>query len=812
MVEMNQEEIEATSTESTEYGIIPYISNYYNIIEIVKQVDIDIDDEEISKIHASLRVENGNLLKDYYHESILQLPENCKDEKTTSNESHVKKTCGIDILEKLITNDNVPINNNNYYDKKSTGIHSNMMSLASTSAYLRYYGKVELTAITGWNIVKNHLLWIPSFHTQFRDILLYNKRNEKYDPNKKTSLMTIDGEDYIPKQFDQYYGASSIPSIFGEAKLPNLVYHCSISTDEQMYILGGMFPCYKYDEEFPNLQMFEVQGIHNLPPPLLPKIVNHPAFIGNPFLFAVNPLTQTVRIHKLIGDIPPPMIGMAGSLLTDRYIFYYGGIEVRTESSFCEKLKKIILKKRIYFNDMGYILDTIRLRFTKMRLGPLHSKTERFSNMYPRFGHLQVSVKKEGDRLSESVLHFRQMHTRSDSYHKDHHHKDHDLKDCDPSSSNECHESQGSTDYSTKSFFEASQAFSFSATVYIFGGYKQVDDTKFQALNDMWKIHIPIHHIGKNGFCIFGETAFPTCLNPSVTEMNPYSDTYNEMPMPSVRAFMSYCVYNDIPGSNYSNFEIDLLENLRRNFKVSLSESLAKKVLHTTNKDSYQPNITENGSPKLPCSDYYTKLTPASNVTHRTLIMHGGSNNLEVHGDMWWFDMETEKWQKVDTYANPKQEEGKPLNEPSLLNMKLVGHSMANIGSLVSMGGGMMQSDVDTLYNVKPENQHKDYKRALLEGVPIGSRIFRTIDIRTQFIINRTISFCSWDKKHSIPLSSTNPNDSHGLMLIVGSTICKSGGKYIMVGGITSRRSNLKDFYLRGTLLNITVPAVTLYG
>ena len=812
MVEMNQEEIDSTSSKKSEYKIIPYISNYYNIIEILKQIDYNLEEDEISKIHASLKIENEILLKDYYHESILQLPKKTQDKKSATKESHVKKTCGIDILEKLLTNNNVPINNINYYDKTLTGIHSNMISVASTSAYVRYYGKVELTAIAGWDIVKNHLLWIPSFHTQFRDILLYNKRNEKYDPNKKTSLMTIDGENYIPKQFDSYYGASSIPSTFGAAKLPNLVYHCSISTDEQMYILGGMFPCYKYDEEFPNLDSFVVEGIPNLPPPFLPKIINHPAFIGNPFLFAVNPLTSTVRTHKLDGDIPPPTIGMAASLLTDRYIFYYGGVEIKTESSFCKKTKKIIVKKRFYFNEMGYILDTIRLRFTKMKLGPVHSKTERFSQMYPRFGHLQVSVKKEDDKISESPLHFRHMHTQSYPFHKDHHFKYHDLKHYDTTSSSECHESIGSTNESTKSFFETNQSYSFSATVYIFGGYKQVNDSKFQALNDMWKIHIPIHHIGKNGFCIFGETVFPTCLNTSTTDTNLCPVNDSELSIPSERAFMSYCVYNDIPGSSYSNFEIDLLENLRRNFKISLSESLAKKVLHTSNRDSSHSNHSNDRSPKLSCSDYYTNITHASNVPHRTLIMHGGSNNLEVQGDMWWFDMETEKWQKVDTYANLKQEEDQPCEEAPLLNMRLVGHSMANIGSLVSMGGGMMQSDVDTLYDVQPEYRHKDYEKALFEGVPIGSHIFRTIDIRTQFIINRTVSFCSWDKERTIPLTSTNPKDIHGLMLIVGSTICKSGGRYVMVGGITSRRSNLKDFYLRGTLLNITVPAVTLYG
>ncbi|KAG0662641.1 hypothetical protein C6P45_001060 [Maudiozyma exigua] len=805
---MIQDEVKTTNIEKNDYKIIPYISNYYNIIEILKQVDYNLEHAEISNIHRSLKLENENLLKEYYQERILQLPEDLNGENGNVKATHAKHLCGVDILEELITNTNVPINNNYYYNKNLTGIHANMMSLASSCSYIRFYEKVQFTTMSGWDVIKYHLLWIPSFHNKFRDILLYNKRNEIYDPNKKTSLVTLDGENYIPKQFDSYYGASSIPSIFGDVKLPNLVYHCTVATDEQIYILGGLFPCYKYDEEFPNLNDFDVHGIPNLPPPFLSQIVNHPAFIGNPFLFTVNALTSKVRLHKIKGDIPPPMIGMSGSLLTNRYIFFYGGIEIRTESSVCKQTKKITVKKEVRFNSMGYILDTVRLRFTKVSLDPLQYKGERFSDVYSRFGHLQISVKKDGDTVNESPKYHHHMHSRLDPFNK--YHEFHD--ECHFSSPDDFHKSSYNNNSQIKLFFQPHPSHSFSATIYIFGGYKQAKYSKFQALNDMWKIHIPIHHRGKNGLCIFGETAFATCLNVTSAEMKSYSDDKTKMVIPAERGFMSYCVYNDIPGSNYSNFEIDLLENLRRNFKISLSESTAKKVLHTSNRDTFQGKPRRDESPNLSCSDYYTNFTPASNVPHPTIIMHGGSNNLDVHGDMWWFDMETELWEKVDTYVNSKQKEGKPFQEPSLLNLKLVGHTMANIGSLVSMGCGMMQSDVDTLYNVKPDDKNKEYEKVLSQGVPIGSHVFRTIDIRTQFIINRTVSFCSWDKKHAIPLTSEDPKEIHGLMLIVGSTICKSGGRYTMIGGITSRRSNLKDFYLRGTLLNITVPAVSLYG
>ncbi|SMN18753.1 similar to Saccharomyces cerevisiae YAL056W GPB2 Multistep regulator of cAMP-PKA signaling [Maudiozyma saulgeensis] len=789
---------------------IPYISNYYNVIEVLKQVE----DEKLhlKKTHALLKSENEKIIKRFYKSYTSSLSNSVISDSENYKNSEGKDPYGMEILEEIISNPKVPINNNKVYDKDVTGIQANMFSVDSTGTYAKFYEKLNFTSITGWNIVKNHLLWIPSFHTQFRDILLYNKRNEIYDPNKKTSVMSIDGEDYIPKAFDSYYGSCSIPSVFGEIKLPSLVYHCSVPAGEEIYILGGMLPSYRYDEERPNLDNFEVTGLNDLPPPFLPQIVNNPAFFSNPFIFVVNVLTSNVRMHKFGGDIPPPMIGMSGTLLTDRYIFFYGGLEIRTESSYSELTQKTTIKKRGIFCDVGFILDTVKLRFTKIKIGLRQYKNQHFCQVYPRFGHLQVTVRDEDTSNHTTPRCYRQSSyydgSKNDNTTKDHSNKTPGFKDYQTKSN----DSQTSfTESNGNSDNNSNQLYVFSSTTYIFGGYRRSGKSGYQALNDMWKIKVPIHYRGKGGLCIFGESAFATGIHGATAEyINCSQKPIFGVEIPYERAFMSYCIYNDKPGSNYTNFEVDLLENLNKNFKIALSKPLKKRVLHVDADDDSMENINRDDSRRLSSSGFYTNRLPTTSVPNKTLIMHGGSNDCHVYDDMWWFDLKTEKWKKVDTYVNVKQDKTKSYHEPKPLHLKLVGHTMQNIGSLVSMGGGMLQSDVDALY--KTSNTKNSGTFAPIQGVPIGAHVFRTIDIRTQFIINREAIFAPSDTKFQVPLTSTDPLAIHGLMMIVGSTIERAAGKYVMIGGITSRRSNIKNFYLRGTLLYITVPTVTLYG
>ncbi|CAI6900922.1 ANL_collapsed_G0053640.mRNA.1.CDS.1 [Saccharomyces cerevisiae] len=44
------------------------------------------------------------------------------------------------------------------------------------------------------------------------------------------------------------FGSSVIASIFSEYKLPSLSYHCSVELNDQLFIVGGLMACHRYDE------------------------------------------------------------------------------------------------------------------------------------------------------------------------------------------------------------------------------------------------------------------------------------------------------------------------------------------------------------------------------------------------------------------------------------------------------------------------------------------------------------------------------------------------------------------------------------
>lgn len=79
-----------------------------------------------------------------------------------------------------------------------------------------------------------------------------------------------------------------IPSLFSEDKLPALTYHCSVELNGNIYIFGGLMPCYSYEEDAPMLNDFFVDGIKNLPPPLLPQVINNPSMVNNPHLYVAS--------------------------------------------------------------------------------------------------------------------------------------------------------------------------------------------------------------------------------------------------------------------------------------------------------------------------------------------------------------------------------------------------------------------------------------------------------------------------------------------------------------------------------------------
>ena len=443
-----------------------------------------------------------------------------------------------------------------------------------TAPYLKYYQRLLTVNLRGWDILKRYNLWLPTVRPDFQNILLSNRTPPSNNINQsekigemdmvermqeKTNPLFIGGANYVPEQYDTYAGSSLVTSLFSELKLPAFTYHCSVNINDSIYILGGLIPCYQYDEEAPNLHDFVVDPIKNLPPPILEEIINDPSMISNPYLYFTNLSSNHLSKPEISGHIPPPLICAQGSKLTERHIFFYGGFELKTESTY-DNEGRFYLKKSVFLNNDGYILDTMTFKFTKVEIisqqqsststlssvstakkampsmkhptGSSHNNV--YSNMPPRFGHILFSTNEIPSSVDDSN-------------------------------------------------FSASHSYS----ILVFGGYTQTTDDKYIAMNDLWKIEVPVQMRGKRGYCKFADTAMATLI----TKENCKDE------WPCERGFVSVCSIDKSILESY-NFETELLENLEKNFRIEdeddtttntdskiESKNLSKRLFFNTKKD-----------------------------------------------------------------------------------------------------------------------------------------------------------------------------------------------------------------------------------
>ncbi|CAI4234892.1 CIC_collapsed_G0000070.mRNA.1.CDS.1 [Saccharomyces cerevisiae] len=365
-------------------------------------------------------------------------------------------------------------------------------SIPSALPYFQYYRKLLTVNTKEWDILKLHSLWVPKLRKDFKDFSLYGDKNSlkpidsHYDEDntmkknlffeRSPSRQTLDGKGCASKGYDISSGNMIIPSLFSEDKLPALTYHCSVELNGNIYIFGGLMPCYSYEEDAPMLKDFFVDGIKNLPPPLLPQVINNPSMVNNPHLYVASIPSCRFSKPKMGGYIPPPLLCVQGSKLTDRHIFFYGGFEIRTETRGDEN-GKYHLKKRLYVNNTGYILDIMSFKFTKIDIIVQPSKYNAYPTMSSRFGHLQISIDNPNRRASVHSSSMNEIHKMGSASMK-----------------------QGSSITSgrlEKAAVLSSLPHNTVHTVIIFGGYRQTGDDRYEAMNDLWKIEIPVIRRGK---------------------------------------------------------------------------------------------------------------------------------------------------------------------------------------------------------------------------------------------------------------------------------------------------------------------------
>lgn len=807
------------------FSPLPYMSNYISVTA----------PSSMSVLKHRIRIENEYLLKKYYsskksithamyrHGSVASSSETSNVPNERSN-SYVWMNKFLDDSKYMVNLSESGMNlgiQPNGEEEEEVERRQSLRSHAASS-YFKYIQRLLAVDSREHEVLKRHNLWIPMIRKGWRNPMSKEQNDEDEDTfyDGKVCPLFIDGNDYISKDYDLYRGCTSIPSVFSEYKLPAFVYHCAVELDGQVYIFGGLMACHKHDDEAPSLRDFHVDGVKNLPPPLLSSVVNNPSMINNSRLYVMSASSNTLRRPELSGQIPPPLLCMKGSKLTERHIFFYGGFEIRTETNLDDS-DNFYLRERAYMNNTGYILDTMTFNFTKVELTAVPYKYVSYPTFAARFGHLQQSISNTNGNLNNGI--------NNNSYINHQTAYDFDGSGGSPRSPNESISSEvlSSPAFSVGSPPTRPNNAPHNSGVYsilIFGGYRQTGDDDYEAMNDLWRIDVQVLARGKRGHYKFGNMATATMI--------PRSHPHD--PWPSPRAFVADCI-TDIP-SNAT--KPDLLERLQKHFFIdkdtfvtqeksrpflkglphSRTEPDRSKIRSRTKENngsgsSHSANSTSAISPSandVPnsflkqrvASPSSTSTTPTSQpkfrirpkVEHKILIVHGGSNKTSVCQDMWWYDIESETWSNITTYGQTAYSKMTPIT------LGLVDHSLVCVGGMAVFVGGLLQEDIDSLYY--GVNYHD---MPLPPQLAIGSDFIRIFDLSSQCLLGHTVT---GDETSAYLME--DPHARAGMLFSSGFTVIQFNGDILLFGGTVSRRFHEAGIYLRGAVLKCLLPSMKL--
>lgn len=689
----------------------------------------------------------------------------------------------------------------------------------SISSYLKYMEQLRTVMDTDNSEINKRRLWVPMHNKNVQknvtepkivdseNILCPSSKPfismdfnniPKDDNTTIINSSTLTGENYIVNLYGPYSGIMSSPSIYAENKLPSFIYHCSVAIDDEIFIFGGLVPSYGYNEEAPNLNDFDVHGIKYLPPPLLDEVLNNPCMIANPFVYIVTTTTNHVRRAPLLGQLLPNLICATATMLNKRYVFLFGGIEVKTKTNFNPITGKYSIEKKAFVNNIGYIFDTKTSYFTKIEilLDGDSSNLGTITNFAPRFGHAQVSI---------------------------------DFNDSCNCSTNSSLSSSYENGNGNETLRSSPSSHHQISSILIFGGYRQIGHKECVATNDLWRIDIPITMLNKRDSIKFGTTATAHLIMDE--------NKSGSMKLPPKRAFMGYSLMNRVPYSNNINVEkstfmnlanvlktvdikekhdeddsitkinrdCDLLEGSKSTFSEGTSQRKNKKITQQAsfgnNEDHIQTNenyLKSNESNLLFNNCFYKNLDNPN--TCKTFLIHGGSNNTNVYSDLWWFNFNSYRWENMDLYGKAKCTNDQ---DSSLVPIKvgLVGHSLSVNCGVLSLDGGLNKNDVDILYNNK--NIELNPKISLYDDtIKLDNLSSKCFDLSTQCLFDRKIvHYCDDDlESNSITVNVVLPFD-HYMPTFFGTNGVYANGKLVIIGGIYCKRKKIKKLYLRGTML-----------
>ncbi|CEP64888.1 Gpb1p LALA0_S14e01530g [Lachancea lanzarotensis] len=695
-----------------------------------------------------------------------------------------------------------PLRGNNDDSKFTQEVFSN--------GYTNYCAKLPIPSLENTEVIRRHNMWTPFMRW---DLTAKSSKQEGPLLDRHTieaaafTASCLNTNACIYRETDlqsgnMFVGSTTIPPLFGEMKLPPFVYQCTVDIGDKIYTLGGLTPSYYYTDEMPDLSPYQVDGVPNLPPPLLDSIVNNPSMVNNHDLYVISSASPRVTKPVLTGHVPPPLLCMTGSALTKRHIFYYGGFEIKTETVIDDNTGKFYLKKRAILSNRAYILDVVTFKFTKVDLVAQPTKFNSNPFIAPRFGHSQVSVKVNPTVKCSVCATALTADNKLDTTKRDSDNSSSILSQ--PIDEGPQSENSFSTDKNAANKLSMSTSMGVS-TILMMGGYRSDSNDDYESLNDLWKIEVTVIARGKRNYYKFADKALATPFSnlPDDTEGRKW---------PAIRAFHACEIYeNELLKAQSS--EEEMLENLRENFMIEpevTSQTSAEENPYASSawSDSREHHHNHRHLNHQQQHHHHTSVNDVSMFlawnaqrqshmlqnTSQTLVIHGGSNKSLVYGDLWWFDLDKEKWTQIKAC---KADSGNKGQRPEM-NLTLVGHKLVRISAKAIFVGGFAQCDVDRHWGKSDGgNMNK------VDSSSFSMSSLYLLDLHS-FMLE---PFCVGDERRIEPEGADAP--WHEQLRMLSTSATHRNGFLQLVGGILCSAHNLENAYLRGTFTTCILPLIT---
>lgn len=745
---------------SSQFNSISYRTNYLPTIQ---------SSEPVLHNTAEKRETNLRMLKAFYHEEALNAlatrKDSCISQLSASPSSRYSRQKHP--LTHRFPSWNVDRLHEEHKSSKSYSVDTSMEHQASEAAKIYQKYKQKFASAIGSSALNDDAakenMWVPiaAWNPNLADM------NAKLYTSFKIRLQ-VPYSDTCPITVTKLY-----PPVFSETKVPALAYHSIVNLNSSLFILGGLSPCYDYSDTAPDLSSLHVDGIKNLPPPLDPAVINNPSMIPNKHLYTFDYSSSKWKKAETSGQNPPPLICIQGSMLTDRHIFYYGGFEIKHEVSIDEKTNEYFIKKRAVLNDTAYILDTLCLKFAKIQLVAQPTKYVKFPNTVPRFGHLQVSLKTHSYKSSKSAS------TGLDS-----------PPSSSSSSSNDRNAASNTLEDPMLNFVSSSMTLNSDSiisptssstpgvyTILIMGGYKDGEDERFEPISDLWKVEVTVLSRGKRNFLKFADTALVTIISSlpqKSTDEALKREYYKKWPLP--RGFMASYI-TDTDALKSKTMDEGLLEKLMQNFKII--ENVSEKPM---NADTPAPKRTMA----------HPSLTKRLN---KTLIIHGGSANGHIHGDMWFYDLDEGTWTKSVLQARDKE-----TGDLRQVEFPLTGHTLIDHKQITVVIGGMNQLDVEQSRHWKNWKSHTER----LHPIHQTSGAFTFINVPMRTIKNFPV-----DSLKAADRSKYTDDMMLSALRLCCNPVIYENDYVWTVGGLIGDTENSR-IYLRGAISLVSFPWIDI--